>query len=425
MIKGLEKIIFFLLVFFISSQVGLHFWPSFSYVQGIRIDYLSPTLYLLDILIIALFLLSYKKVFNFLSGLKFGGYTKIVIILFLVSLSWNVIFSKSSDAHVFGILKLAEFVFLGFYVAASFKKDYIKSFIDALSLSAIVSSTLAIWQYIAQSSIGGLWYFFGERTFTGSTIGISTVNINGQILRSYGAFPHPNVLAFFLFMVIVFVTLRLFNVKEIYEKVFLLLTIFLSTIAIFTTFSRSVIFLLVAFSFYVIYSKIKSNWGRASLAFSVFVLFVLITFSQSLSTDFFLRGINWRLDLLSQSVAIFSNYPYFGIGLNNFFIHQAPLVKSVTPILFQPPHNIYVVVLLSLGIFGWWIFLIILFKAFKTLFNKLSIKNYQLKTFYKSLFIVFLGIIFVGVFDHFFATLEQGQIIFSLILGLAFTRLKD
>ena len=53
---NLSAIFFYLLILFLPTQLGKHFWPNFSYVYGVRIDYLSPTLYFTDILIIGLFL---------------------------------------------------------------------------------------------------------------------------------------------------------------------------------------------------------------------------------------------------------------------------------------------------------------------------------------------------------------------------------
>ena len=41
-----------LIIFFSATQLGFHFWPLTSLVYGIRIDYLSPTIYFLDILVI-------------------------------------------------------------------------------------------------------------------------------------------------------------------------------------------------------------------------------------------------------------------------------------------------------------------------------------------------------------------------------------
>src|SRR5580700_6749474 len=65
-----SKIESFLLFFFfllLPTQLGKHFWPDFSIVSGIRIDYLSPTIYFTDILLILLFvafLLRQKKFFS-------------------------------------------------------------------------------------------------------------------------------------------------------------------------------------------------------------------------------------------------------------------------------------------------------------------------------------------------------------------------
>ena len=43
-----EKIALFLFLLAIPTQLGRHFWPEWSRVVGIRVDYLSPTLYLVD-----------------------------------------------------------------------------------------------------------------------------------------------------------------------------------------------------------------------------------------------------------------------------------------------------------------------------------------------------------------------------------------
>src|SRR3989344_9415701 len=49
------SLFFYLLILFLPTQLGRHFWPNFSFVSGIRIDYLSPTLYATDIFILLIF----------------------------------------------------------------------------------------------------------------------------------------------------------------------------------------------------------------------------------------------------------------------------------------------------------------------------------------------------------------------------------
>ena len=345
---NLRKIIFFLIIFSLSFQVGFHFWPAFSRIAGIRVDYLSPTTYLLDILIIVFILVSG---FEFWLGrkkavIRVNFIVAAVLTLFVFDILLNLFIVASPQAHLLGIIKIIEFSFFAFFVAYSFKKADIPYFVDALALSALVSSTLSIWQFVKQSSIGGLWYFLGERTFNTSTIGISTVNLDQQILRAYGAFPHPNVLAFFLFAAIVFATLRFPFEKRVFEKVFLIFTIIISSVALFLTFSRILILVALSFLFFDFFSKSKSNKLRLVLVLvSLGAFYILFSFPWFIS--FLTRGIDFRRELLDQSLMILSSNLYFGVGLNNFFIHQAPLIKTISPIIFQPPHNIFILALVQ------------------------------------------------------------------------------
>jgi hypothetical protein len=56
---GLKKLItsqtiFLTLLLLLPTQLGLHFWPQWASVFGMRVDYLSPTIYLTDIIIFLL-----------------------------------------------------------------------------------------------------------------------------------------------------------------------------------------------------------------------------------------------------------------------------------------------------------------------------------------------------------------------------------
>ena len=424
---ALRKSLFFLIVFFLSFQVGLHFWPEFAKVSGIRIDYLSPILYLLDILIIAWIILGGVRWTreNTRIRSRINPFLKVSILLFGLDLLTNFFLARSPGAHIFGIVKLVEFGLFGWLVAKTFEKKDISVFVRVLALSAIVSSLLAIWQFIKQSSVGGLWYFLGEREFNISTIGISTVNLDQQILRPYAAFPHPNVLAFFLLATIVFAFMRLPHEKKL-TKIFLIISILISSVVLILTLSRIAILVAIGFLFYVIYANVKMR--RIVLGvFGMLGLFGIFILSRIITSDFLLRGIDFRQELLAQSFQIFLNNPYFGIGLNNFFAHQLDLIKNISPILFQPPHNVFVIALLSLGVFGWWIFPGLLFAAVKNLLR--SMKGIRgdggIRDFYTAVLLILFAIVVVGMFDHFFLTLEQGQIILSLILGLSFVKFKS
>ncbi|OGH18388.1 MAG: hypothetical protein A2868_02255 [Candidatus Levybacteria bacterium RIFCSPHIGHO2_01_FULL_40_15b] len=426
MLDKIRKTLFFVIVFFLSSQVGLHFWPEFAKVSGIRIDYLSPTLYLLDILIIAWIVVwAVGGIRGFRARIT-SNVLKVLLSLLGLSLFWNILNAESIGAHIFGIVKLAEFGLFGWLVVKTFEKKDISVFVRVLALSAIVSSLLSIWQFIKQSSVGGLWYFFGERTFNISTIGISTVNLDQQILRPYAVFPHPNVLAFFFLVASVFTILRLPYEKSLAIKTFLILSITLSTVGLFLTFSRIIILLAICFFIYAIYAKGKRN--AILIVLGLLGLFGAaknaLPGGDFFTSAFLLRGIDFRQELLAQSFQIFLNNPYFGIGLNNFFIHQSALIKDISPILFQPPHNIFVIALLSLGIFGWWIIPYIFIRAIRAVREKVKLSKGEIRAFYRSILFILISIMIVGMFDHFFLTLEQGQIMLALVLGLSFADLR-
>src|SRR5258708_34693956 len=77
-----ERLIFSLLILLLPTQFGKHFWPDFTIVSGIRIDYLSPTVYVTDLLLLLLiifFLLRkikkfrIKHVINKKQGFLFGA----------------------------------------------------------------------------------------------------------------------------------------------------------------------------------------------------------------------------------------------------------------------------------------------------------------------------------------------------------------
>jgi len=73
----------------------------------------------------------------------------------------------------------------------------------------------------------------------------------------------------------------------------------------------------------------------------------------------------------------------------------------------QPVHNVYLLISSEVGLLGLIVFLIFLYQLLKRFKKQNSV-----------LFIIVICIIFVSLFDHFFWTLQQGQLMFWLILGL-------
>ncbi len=427
MIQKTRSFVFFLIIFLIPNQLGLHFWPKFSFINGIRVDYLSPTLYLLDILIILLFLLTLpdiKKTQIIPKNHYFWNLALFTVFVLII----NLFFSASLSAHIFGLIKVVEFSFFGIYVYSFFNRKDILYLSETLALGGIFSSILSFFQFANQGSLGGIFYLAGERSFVSSTIGIALMNINGNsVLRPYSSFPHPNVFAFFLLLVLT-ISVSVFSFqKYLKDKIFFLITIFITSAALLLTFSRIVIFCMMLVYLVLFIKIIKKKFSNFvySLPF-IFALFLYATsfYSRFLNLNLLKRDFLFRIDLIDISFKIIRDNFFFGTGLNNFFLHEALFQKKVDASLLQPVHNIFLLAFAEVGVFGIIFLLFTLIYLIGLLIKKIQKEKGIEKNFHLGLLLLIVSIIIVGNFDHFFFTLEQGMLIFSLILGLSFNNLK-
>ena len=81
-------------------------------------------------------------------------------------------------------------------------REYLKII---LPIWVITESLLGLAQVINGGSLGGIWYWIGERRFSFSSIGIAQMSLWGEgMLRAYGSFSHPNSLAGFLLIIWVY-----------------------------------------------------------------------------------------------------------------------------------------------------------------------------------------------------------------------------
>lgn len=393
---SLEKKIFWLILFLLPTQLGFHFWPDFSTVSGIRVDYLSPTVFLTDIFIFILFSLSFNRFFCFLRTLIKSKYILIFPILIL-----STIFAKSPENSVIGLFKFFELLFFGHYVFQNFSSRLaISAFIPA----AIIQSTIAAIQFFIQSSLGSVFYFLGERTFNGQTPGIANVSLLGElILRPYGTLPHPNVLAGYLLLSLFFVALFKNQFSLLANLGFSSILI----IAIFLSLSRLIVFLMIAFIPFLIFKRIKKESLKKEIPILAITIFLFSFFNaRFLDIGFNQESFSLRISLIKDSVNIFLSSPIFGVGLKNFLVNL-PLVQK--EFYLQPVHNIYLLFLSEAGILGF---------SLVFIFFVLVIKKIKEKTIFLP---IFLTLFIIGMFDHYLMTLQQGQLLSAFFLGFLFS----
>ncbi len=359
--------IFALLLILLPVQLGYHFWPAFAYVNGIRVDYFSPTLYLTDILVGILFLQARPKILAnwwLLAGVAFA----------LV----NIAFSLSPAVSFYKWLKVAEMGFLVWYVGRRAKFEA-KWLLVPVGYEAI----LAIWQWWQQASVGGLWYLLGERTFSGGTPGIANAYINGALtLRPYGTFSHPNVLGGFLAVVLALILPRsLHNSRK-------LIAVGLGYLALFLSMSRAAIIVGLGAAGWI--------WRQKAWFWGLLLAAAILVWPRFGALGVEIEPLVVRQQLNSLAIAFWARSPIWGTGLGT-----APLYST----LLQPTHNLYLLVLAETGILG---------------ILALGLVIWRVK-----LWLPLITILVLGPFDHYFLTLQQGQLLLALVLGRSFARIND
>ena len=187
----ISKILLFGVILLIPTQLGKHFWFDWSSVLGIRIDYFSPTVYLIDLVWILLVIFNFQfSIFN-----KLFNFKNFLILLFVVI---NILIAQNKWVAVYKWARLGELFWFGWYVYRN--KKIVKSFlIKIIPIWIIIESVLALGQIAKGGSLNGFWWWLGERRFDFNTIGIAKISIVDMgLVRAYGTFSHPNSLAGFL-----------------------------------------------------------------------------------------------------------------------------------------------------------------------------------------------------------------------------------
>jgi O-antigen ligase len=417
----LHRIFYYLLLLFLPSQLGFHFWPAWSYVLGRRIDYLSPTFYFTDVLLVAIlysWLVSYvarqvqkKAWITEYQKLRMLIYSpKIFFILFFcIFVCINILGSQNKPVCVYAWIKLVEYVLFGMYILQT--KPKISDMVVPLSIGVLYTSVIAIIQFFLHHSVGGLLWFIGERTFTVMTPGIARFRLcsifTGScplLLRPYGTFSHSNVLGGYLATMIVFFIGHIGHIGRIsrVRKLSIWSSIFLGTIALVLSFSRSA-WMFGSFG-------IGSVYLLSHKKPSVFVSIVLVTllglgfvYKPSIGDESVIN----RFALNQAAIGFWHHSPIVGIGLDNFIVRlpETNLIRQIN--FLQPVHNIYLLLLSETGIIGFVIFLCILYVVIRN-------RHKEIRPYYVSLIVLLL----LGCVDHYLLTLQQGQLLLTIFFAL-------
>lgn len=395
------------MIVFLPTQFGKHFWPNFSFILGQRIDYLSPTVYISDILIGILFMSTFLK-----KQIRVSWY----FLFFVLYLFVATFFSQNPAIGWYMILKFVEFSFFTFATKRLLQgKEKVVGILFCTGI--IVESLVGLLQYIHQGSLNGFLYFLGERTFNASTPGVATVSIFGQLfLRPYATFSHPNVFAGYLLIGMIFAIFFLQSERDVKIKMLLFFSLLVGSVGLFFTFSRSATFLWILFmySFFLVQLQQKLSRKLFIVSISCIVLGIFFfLFPQIFARLFFFQideSVTHRTQLFVSAFRMLIAHPFFGVGLGNFLVNLPQV--SGDQVYLQPVHNIFLLIACETGLCG---LIVVLWNLLQLipLFKKIFA---QRKIFFP-LCSIGVAIVGIGMVDHYFLTLQQGQLLLSFSIG--------
>jgi len=401
-LKTVEDLLLFLTLLFLPTQLGKHFWPDFSYIYSLKIDYLSPALYLWDLLVIGLVIVWF---------LSRPAVNKSALNLLLLFLLTQVLSLLGADNPGAGLVRLEQYLVVGsfgLFLASQDFKGLLKRIYWTLGLGILGESVIAILQFIKSGSID--FWILGERTFSISTPGIAKFDFYGsQFLRPYATFPHPNVLAGFI----------LIGISIIYQVIrkshgLARLALVFGGITVFFAMSRAAILAGLILTALFVKRKWLIGLGLLILLLSP-VLFTRFSSLFNFDNLTLLR----REEQVGAALQIFLKYPLAGVGLNNFIPTIANDLTVGPSRFLQPVHNIFLLALSETGLVGLVGLVVLIGFPLLKLFHLYPIRH----TLYPIL-LPWLIILFLGMFDHYLLTLPQGYRMLFLVWGLSFSMLK-
>ena len=393
-------------------------------------EWQAISIYGTDILLLILF------GFWFFRGakLKIEKYDYFLFALVAVS-AISIKNSSSFYLSAYNVLKLIEFIVFYFYIKsyAIYKFGFNRSLL-ALICGAVFQAIIAILQFFRQSDLG--LRYLGESVLRKDLTGVASFyNLHGEkVIRAYGTTPHPNILASYLFLAMfafyfVYLYFHIYHQNKIYNPkldYFLLGSYPILLLALFFTFARVIIFLwfagFVIRTFFVLSKKdFRSIFSRGLNRIKLTKILIVGTMVVVLFSVFYWPEAVSRIKMSSDEEAVqlrifynkesLKSLNWFGFGAGNFVNWLMVKDPNLSRNLYQPVHNIYLLIYSETGILGiaaFILFLIFLIKDF-------SVRTKMEKFYHYSFLIMFLSFLFVGLFDHFLWTLQQGRLVFWLL----------
>lgn len=347
-----------------------------------------------------------KNIFlNFTASFLFLG-------LFLFFAGWSASFFS------YAFLKLLGWVGIAFLVSWVWPRVVFGGLVAA----GVIESLIGFGQFVNNESLGLSW--LGESALGPMIKGVARVYLDpGLLIRAYGTFPHPNVLASFLILSLLasyYFFLKLLNYQDDrsgnlveWIKMVRVLSgmagwaavIFVLWLGIVVTFARmgwliailaTAVFLAMAWSFGFEKKRLAQLAVIVGLSVAVLVgIFYWAVAPRVLGLTWNNFTVQERLSDYQRAVELIKEKPWLGHGLT--------LAMGEAPI-----HNFYLTIAVEIGLLGLGAFILFVASLYWSGFNNWN----------RSVALLMLSVLLVyGLSDHFLWTLRPGLGMFWMAVG--------
>jgi len=412
--KKIEKIFLYVFLFLLPFNIK-KFIASPLKIEPLT-EFNALFLYLSDILIISilfLWLIRLIKTKRFKSKkLPLWSY---FLIFFIAFLFLSLISSQNLAVSSYFLVKISLAIGLFLYLRLNLTKKIFLNILKVFTLGGLIQSLIALGQCIYQSSLG--FRYLGESIIASNLSGVAKIDLlGGKLIRSYGTFAHPNILACFLLLALYSTVYLSLKHKSVY-----LFSLPIISLGLILTFSRAVLFLgLVSLIIFFVRNYLKTK--NKEILKPILILFISFTIFSLIFLPYLTNRFNVQKEEQAVSLRVFYNKasyqivktsPFTGIGLGSFMVKLKAMYPNLENWQYQPVHNIYLLITSEVGIFGLIAFLLFLF-FFLIQYLPPGVQKPEVSTF------IILASLFLtlGLFDHFFLTINQGILMFWLVLGI-------
>jgi len=283
--------------------------------------------------------------------------------------------------------------------------------------TAIIQSLMALQQFMAQKIEANKWLGISAQdpTVLGTPVVLSGAT---RFLRSFGSFPHPNMLAGFLILSLVLILLLSLKEELKTNRRNLSLALVLIFLGLLTTLSKAAILAaIIIFVLAIFFTRQQPEYNKKIKRLGIICVAILIFFTASYPTLIFNRATNAnaieqrsyheRINQYSEWYQVIKTNLFLGTGLGNYPLVLQVIKPQQESWTYQPIHNTFLLIIAEIGVIPL-LYLIGLLYFFIP-WKKLKMGIYCLAT---------LSMFFLMLFDHYWWSFYSGLMLIAFAIAI-------